>query len=445
MDEQVSRIDAARDRISARRPRSTTGRAVRTTIGLILVAAIAFGLYRYHPWTLLAGGSAGGARNPRARGDAPQAVGVATVGTGDLPIELNALGTVTPLATVTVQTQINGLLMEVGYKEGQMVHRGDFLAQIDPRPYQAALASAQGTLAKDQAVLRQAQVDLARYQTLNRQDSIARQTFEDQVWIVHQDEGTVQVDQAAVDTQKLNLSYCRIVSPIDGRVGLRLVDAGNYVQTGSSTGLVVVTQTQPITVIFTLPEDALPAVLKRVHAGASLPVTVLDRSNTTQLGTGTLETVDNQVDTTTGTVKLRASFANADETLFPSQFVNTKLLVDTLHDAVVIPNAAIQTGAPGTYVYLLNANNTVSVRPVKTGPTDGQKTAITSGLAAGDKIVIDGVDRLRDGAPVMVPAATAAAPGAGDETPARSRRGGPRPEGERSGGQRQRPAPAPAQ
>jgi multidrug efflux system membrane fusion protein len=328
--------------------------------------------------------------------------------------------------------------MEVGFTEGQTVHKGDFLAQIDPRPYQAALASAQGTLAKDQAVLKQAQNDLVRYQTLNRQDSIARQTAENQVWIVHQDEGTVQVDQAAIDTQRLNLSYCHITSPVDGRVGLRLVDPGNYVTSGSSTGLVVVTQLQPITVIFTLPEDSIPQVLKRMHSGAGLPVTAFDRSNTTALATGTLQTVDNQVDTTTGTVKLRASFANTDESLFPSQFVNAQLLVDTLHNVVVVPNAAIQTGAPGTYVYLAKPDNTVSVRPIKTGPTDGKMTQVTSGVAVGDKIVIDGVDRLKDGAPIVIPAAAGAAPAAGQ--PPRQPRNRPRPDGAASGERRQRPA-----
>jgi multidrug efflux system membrane fusion protein len=433
MDELVNRLPPAQDRISARTPQRARNRMLRTVIWLAVLAAIAAGLYYAHPWTLLK--PAGGPAFGRARGDAPQAVGVATVATGDIPIQFNALGTVTPVATVTVQTQISGMLMEVGFTEGQLVHKGDFLAQIDPRPYQAALASAQGTLAKDQAVLKQAQVDLARYQTLNRQDSIARQTFEDQVWIVHQDEGTVQVDQAAIDTQKLNLAYCRIVSPVDGRVGLRLIDPGNYVQSNSSTGLVVVTQLQPISIIFTLPEDSVPAVMQRMHAGATLPVTAFDRSNTTQLATGTLQTVDNQVDTTTGTVKLRASFANADESLFPSQFVNVRLLVDTLRNAVVVPNAAIQTGAPGTYVYLVNANNTVTVRPIKTGPTDGQKTAVTSGLAVGDRIVTDGVDRLKDGAPVVIPAAAGAAPAAGAEAPARTRRGRGG-----QGGERQRPA-----
>jgi len=439
MDELVSRIPADADRISARKPARTRRSGLGRVIGLVIIGGIAVALWWFHPWTMLAPGGGG-----RPRGDAPQAVGVATVATGDLPIELNALGTVTPIATVTVQTQISGLLMEVGFKEGQLVHKGDFLAQIDPRPYQAALASAQGTLAKDQAVLKQAQVDLTRYQTLNRQDSIAKQTYEDQVWIVQQDIGQVAVDQAAVDTQKLNLTYCRITSPVDGRVGLRLVDPGNYVQASSSSGLVVVTTLQPITVIFTLPEDSVPAVLKRVHAGASLPVTVLDRSNTTQLAVGTLDTVDNEVDTTTGTVKLRASFANADESLFPSQFVNAKLLVDTLHGAVLVPNAAVQTGAPGSFVYLVNPDDTVSVRVVKLGPTDGVHTAINSGLAVGDKVVTDGVDRLKDGAKIMIPGAAPAAGGAG--APHQHRYG--QREGAADGrpaGERRRPPAAPSE
>jgi multidrug efflux system membrane fusion protein len=438
MDELVNRLPPSTDRVSGRVAQPARKRAVRTAIWLAILIAIAAGVYFTHPWTLLKPSPAGGGYAGRAGGAPPQAVGVTTVATGDIPIQLNALGTVTPIATVTVQTQISGLLMSVGFTEGQLVHKGDFLAQIDPRPYQAALASAQGTLAKDQAVLRQAQNDLARYQTLNRQDSIARQTAENQVWIVHQDEGTVQVDQAAIDTQKLNLTYCHITSPVDGRVGLRLVDPGNYVTSSSSTGLVVVTQLQPITVIFTLPEDSIPTVLKRMHSGASLPVTAFDRSDTTPLATGTLQTVDNQVDTTTGTVKLRALFANADESLFPSQFVNAQLLVDTLHNVVVVPNAAIQTGAPGTYVYLVNANNTVSVRAIKTGPTDGKTTQVVSGLAVGDRIVIDGVDRLKDGAPIVIPAAAGAAPSAAP--PERQHRSSASPDGDQSGGRRQRPA-----
>lgn len=345
------------------------------------------------------------------RPEVAQAVGAAVATRGDLPIMLDGLGTVTPLATVTVQSQINGVLTEVGFREGQMVAKGDFLAQIDPRPYQVALEQAQGTLARDQALLKQAQADLARYRTLARQDSIAGQQVDDQISLVGQYTGAIQSDQAAIDAQKLNLVYCRITAPIDGRTGLRLVDAGNYVQAGGTPGLVVITKLQPITVIFSLPEDQLAPVLQRLHAGATLPVTAWDRSNSEQIATGILETVDNSVDIGTGTVKLRASFANADETLFPNQFVNAHLLVDTLEGVTLVPNSAVQTGTPGTYVYLIGPDRKVSVRVVQTGPTDGTQTAILAGLNPGDQVVIDGADRLRDGMQVTVPASASATPG----------------------------------
>jgi multidrug efflux system membrane fusion protein len=333
----------------------------------------------------------------------PQPVGAATIDKGDIRIVLNELGTVTSLDTVTVLTQISGQLVEVGFKEGQIVKKGDFLAQIDPRPYQAALDQAQGTLAHDQGLLGQAQADLKRYQTLGRQDSIAQQQLDDQRYLVAQYTGTVQTDQGTVDNAKLNLAYCHIVSPIDGQVGLRLVDQGNYVQVSSTTGVVVITQMQPISVLFSVPEDNLPDVIQRVRSGATLSVEAYDRANTRLLATGTLATLDNQIDTTTGTVKLRALFANPDELLYPNQFVNARLLVDTMPNTVRVPVPAVQRGEPGTYVYVINANNTVSVRPVKLGPTDGGYSAVLSGLQPGEKVVTDGTDRLRDGAVVTVP------------------------------------------
>ncbi len=321
---------------------------------------------------------------------------------GDIDTVLSAIGTVTPLATVTIKTQINGQLQDVGFTEGQKVHRGDFLAQIDPRPYQAALEQYSGQLAKDQATLRQAQTDLTRYQRLLKADSIARQQPEDQAFVVAQDEAAIRSDQGQVDTQKLNLLYTRIVSPVDGRVGLRQVDPGNYVQTTDTTGLVVVTQTQPISAIFALPEDNLPAVLKNYRGGATLKVALFDRANDTELATGKLSTIDNQVDTTTGTWKLRALFDNADETLFPSQFVNVRLTVSTLHDVVTVPAAAVQRGEPGAYVYVVSQDGKVAVRPVKTGVVDGARIQIVSGLSANDHVVLSGFDRLHDGALVKV-------------------------------------------
>jgi multidrug efflux system membrane fusion protein len=356
---------------------------------------------------------------------APQPVGFATIDKGDIRIILNELGPVTSLDTVTVLTQINGQLQDIGFKEGQMVKKGDFLAQIDPRPYQAALEQAQGTLAHDQGLLAQAQSDLKRYQTLGRQDSIAQQQLEDQRYLVQQDAGTVQTDQGTVDNAKLNLLYCHIISPIDGQVGLRQVDLGNYVQTSNTSGLVVITQMQPISVLFSVPEDNLPDIIDRIRSGATLSVEAYDRANTRLLATGQLGTLDNLIDTTTGTLKLRAMFANPDELLYPNQFVNARLLVNTMSNTIRVPVPAVQRGEPGTFVYLINANNTVSVRPIKVGPTDGGFEAVLSGLNPGDRVVTDGTDRLRDGAPITLPAAPKGAQQAGAHPPGGQPAGAP--------------------
>jgi multidrug efflux system membrane fusion protein len=342
----------------------------------------------------------------------------ATATVGDMPVLLNALGTVTPLATVTVRTQINGQLVQIGFREGQEVNKGDFLAEIDPRPYQAALDNAQGTLMRDQAQLENAKRDLARYTKLVAENSIAQQQRDTQEALVKQLQGTVASDQAQVDNAKLNLAYCHIVAPIGGRLGLRQVDVGNYVQVSDANGLAVITQMKPISVIFTLPEDTLPPILKRFNAGAQLPVTAWDRGGKIKLATGILTTLDNQIDTSTGTFKLRAQFDNSDEILFPNQFVNTQLLVDTLHGAIIVPNAAIQRGAPGTFVYAIGAENTVTVRPVKLGPGDANRIVIEEGLAADDRVVVDGADKLRDGAKVTLPSQGEGAAGAGAPTPA---------------------------
>jgi multidrug efflux system membrane fusion protein len=340
-----------------------------------------------------------------------------------MPVTLEGLGTVTALSTVVVKSQISGKIVDVGFQEGQSVKKGDFLVQIDPQPYQAALDNAKGQLARDEALLATARVDLARYEKLMTQDSIARQQVDTQRGLVKQDEAIVVSDQAAVATAQINLNYCHIVSPSDGRVGLRLIDPGNYVQASDLTGIIVITQMQPISVIFTLPQDNIPRFLKKLRDGVTLPVLAYDRSSTTQLATGTLTTVDNQIDTTTGTVKLRATFANEDEALFPNQFVNVKLVVDTLHDATIAPSASVQLGAPGPFVYIANQNGTVSVRTVKLGPSNGERVAALQGLAPGDKVVVDGVDRLRDGAKIKTPEASVS----NDTTNKTGRDGQPRP------------------
>jgi len=344
-------------------------------------------------------------------GSPPQTVRVAAVTLGDMPLTIDALGTVTPFETVTVRTQIAGNLQNVEFTEGQTVKAGDFLAQIDPRPYEAALAQAQGQLAKDTALLGQAQSDLARYQQLAKQDSISQQQVADQAALVAQDKAAIATDQAMVKTAELNLAYTHIVSPVTGRVGLRLEDPGNYLQPSDTTGIVVITQIDPISVVFTTPEDNLPRISARLNSGVELKVTVLDRDNVTALATGTLTTYDSQIDITTGTIRMRATFANPNAVLFPQQFVNVRLLVDTMSGATLAPNPAIQLGATGNFVYLLNDDSTVSKRDVVTGPGNGKQTVITSGLKAGDKVVIDGVDRLRDGAKVKVVDAPAS-PGA---------------------------------
>ena len=377
-------------------------------IGLIVLIAIGGGAYLIFR-SIYSGQPSGGGR---AQQPPAQSVGAATIGQGDIRVVVNALGTVTPIATVTVQTQIDGQLMEVGFTEGQMVKKGDFLAQIDPRLYQLQQAQYEGQLAHDQGLLAQAQVDLVRYQKLAEQNSIARQQYEDQVYIVQQYQGTVKLDQAQVDQQKLNIIYCHIVSPVTGRVGLRLVDPGNYVQTSNSTGIAVVTQVQPITVIFPIPEDDLPEIVPQLNAGSTFQVAAYDRANVKLLATGRVIALDSQIDTTTGTVKVRAQFDNSDYALFPNQFVNAQLLVKTLNNVVTVPTAAIQRGAPGAYVYVVNGDDTVSVRPIKIGPTDGPMAAVTSGLSAGERVVVDGTDRLRDGARVTIPGAAGQAPAA---------------------------------
>ena len=379
MDERTRRTDddlAPNVRQPAQKPYAPALSRLRFRIGFgvlaVLLLVCAYIVARSVKGVPTAGG--------RAAQTAAQSVGAATAALSNIRVIVNALGTVTPIATVTVQTQINGQLTDVGFTEGQLVKKGDFLAQIDARPYEILKAQNEGQLAHDQGLLAQAQMDLTRYQTLAQQNSIARQQAEDQVFIVQQYQGSVKQDQATVDTEALNIAYCHIVSPVTGRVGLRLVDPGNYVQTSSSSGLAVVTQLQPITVIFSVSEDNLPEIMPQFNGGTPLVVTAYDRANLHELATGQVSAVDNQIDTTTGTVRIRAQFDNADNALFPNQFVNARLLVETLQNAVGVPTSAIQRGSPGAYVYVINADSTVSVRTIVTGAVDGDKTAVTSGL-----------------------------------------------------------------
>jgi len=376
---------------------------LRTLLGIGLGLAIVAGA----GWYMSQSGSAPPARQGGGRFAAGAAVpvGLATAAKGNIPITIRALGTVTPLATVNVKTQITGQLMDVYFKEGQAVKQGDLLALVDPRPYDVALQQAIGQQQKDEALLKNAQADLERYKKLVAQDSIARQQYDTQIALVRQYEAALVIDQALVDAAKLNVTYTRIVAPLTGKIGLRMVDKGNYVTMGDATSICVIIQVQPISVIFTIPEDTLPSVRKRLAAGANLEVRVFDRSQKNELALGRLDTTDNVIDTTTGTVRLRAVFENADESLFPNQFVNVRLLVDTVTDATVVPIAAIQRGQPGTFVYLVKPDDTVTIRVVELGAADGDRVAITKGLQVGDNVVVDGVDRLRDGAKIRRPGA----------------------------------------
>jgi multidrug efflux system membrane fusion protein len=352
-------------------------------------------------------------RKKAPRSAPPQVVKVAKAVRGDMPETLSELGTVTPVATVTVLPQLSGYLTQVGYKEGQDVKKGQFLAQIDPRQYEIDLEQAQAALLKDQATLDQARSDLARYHDLQKQKAIAEQTVTDQEFVVKQDAAQVESDQASIAQYKLDLIYCHITAPVAGRVGLRLVDPGNYVTASSSPGIVVITTMKPTTVEFTVAQNDVAKVIERVNSGAQLPVTAFTSDSNQEIATGTLYALSNQMATSTGTVTLRAKFENDNEALFPNEFVNVKILVDTLTQAILVPTPAVLSGAPGDYVYFVNSNNTVSVRKVTLGPSNGQNTAILSGLAAGDTVVVDGTDRLSDGAPISV--STAAGPASGTQ------------------------------
>lgn len=369
----------------------------RISIGvLVLLAAAGALIFRMHrPAAQMGFGGPPGAGGM-------ESVAVASAEYHDIQINLSGLGTVTPLATVTVKSQISGYLTQVAFTEGQLVRKGDLLAQVDPRPYQVLLEQYEGSLAKDQALLDNARLDLKRYRSLAKQDSISIQTVDTQEATVRQYEGAVRTDKGLVDAQKLNLVYCRVTSPINGRVGLRQVDVGNYVEPSDSTGITVVTEVAPISVIFVLPEDCVPQLRARLREGATLPVAAYDRSNTTRLAEGKLSAIDSQFDTSTGTLKLRAMFSNTDDALFPNQFVNARLLLDTVRNVVTVPLAAVQNGAEGKMVYVVEDGNRVRMRRIQTGVSDTERVAVTAGLNAGERVVVDGANRLQDGATVSI-------------------------------------------
>jgi membrane fusion protein, multidrug efflux system len=392
--------------------------ARRWWIWAAVLLALVVGVYAYdRPAAGQAEHGAATAKTDGGRGagrgaSAAVPVQVAKAITADVPVYLTALGTVTALQTVAVHTRVDGQLIRVSFKEGQLVHAGDLLAEIDPRPFQVQLTQAQGQLARDEAALKNAQLDLERYQALFAQDAVAKQQLDTQAAAVSQAQGTIVSDRGQVAAADLNVTYAHVTSPITGRVGLRLVDPGNIVHASDQNGIVMITERQPIAVVFTIPEDNLPAVLERQRQSQTLSVAAYDRDMTTKLADGSLSSIDSQIDTSTGTIKLKAVFANQGEPLFPNQFVNARLLINTIKNAVVVPSVAIQRGPQDSFVYVVKADNTVETRTVDVQLAEADRSAIKSGLAAGETVVTDGLDKLQPGSKVAVresaPAGTSA-------------------------------------
>ncbi len=397
------------DEAARKRRRSLIG------VSIVIAVAVIVGLLLT---SIIAG------TGPARQGRPSVTVGTAVATTGDLPLELNELGTVTPEQTVTVTPRVSGTITQVAFREGDLVRQGQLLAVIDPRPYQAALEQARGQLMRDQAQLQNSRVDLQRYQTLLSQDSIARQQVDTQAALVHQNEGIVAADQAAVEAAQLNVTYTHITAPLTGRAGLRQIDTGNNVAANSTTGIVVLTQIDPIDVVFTVPEDDLPRIMQRQATGATLNATVLDRAGGTTLAQGALSTLDNVIDASTGTMRAKARFRNAGGALVANQFVNIRLLVDTMHNAVIVPAAAVRQGPNGPFVWILGPGNTAQMRNVTTGPAVGEQASITQGVSAGETVITEGGDNLRPGAQVSLPG-----------HPAAGGRGGRGGRGARGGGQ----------
>ena len=369
------------------------GRRFRWFFPVLVICIIAAGVYAFVRLDL---------SGKKERKGPPPRVPVVTAAAkkGDIHVYLAGLGSVTPLNTVTVRTRVDGPLMKVNFREGQEVRQGELLAEIDPRPFQVQLTQAEGQMARDQEILKNAKIDLDRYKLLWSQNSIPKQQLDTQAALVRQYDGVVKSDQGAIDSAKLNLVYCHITAPVGGKVGLRIVDPGNIVHASDTNGLIVITQVKPITVVFPIPEDNLPRLQARLRKGGRLPVDVFDRDMKQQLSSGYLLTADNQIDPATGTVKLKAVFQNKDGELFPNQFVNARLLVDTVHDVVTAPAVAVQHGQAGAYVYVVRPDMTARMRPVTVGEAEDGKVAVSAGLSPGEMVVVDGADRLKDGSKV---------------------------------------------